>query len=338
MIEYQVYGPGHFESLRELFLKVWGALRSTEYDRKHWDQTLIGTAPAIVAITEDRIVGFYMVWPVLLTAGVEVVIGGQPIDSMVHKEFQGRGLLRELGSRCYQECARRSIAVMYGAPNRAALPGNVGGLNWCHVTEIVDYVRPIVGRRPSQGFLADLAAQDQTMEGLTVSVSDGMLDRIAAFCSDRAKAGDTRKVWRTASSPQWFRYRYGSTPDVRYVTLTLQRGGDDIQGTAVCGIRLKGDARSESVAKLTIGEVVGRDARADRELIAGTVRLAAMCGAPYVLAKSAGADLGFALLKAGFIPYRRTPLISRTLDASCHRANPLAKKGWALFGGAFDTI
>jgi GNAT superfamily N-acetyltransferase len=336
MIDYQVYDSSHCEDLRELFVQVWGVPRSVEYDQKHWNNTIVGTAPGIVALASGRIIGFYTVWPVPLTDGGKVVIGGQPIDSMIDRQFQGRGVLRELGSRCYQECARHSIGLMYGAPNRAALAGNVGGLNWSHVSEIVDYVRPILRRARRSDFLANLAERDQSIKGLTVSATAGALDAVAVFCTNVADPGDARKTWRVARPGEWLRYRYGSTPEVRYVTLTINHG-DEILGAAVCGVRLK-DAESGSVAKLTIGELVGRDNATCRELIGGIVSLAATCGAPYVLAKSAGAGLGSVLLSAGFVPCRRTPLISRTLDASCHRANPLAKKGWALFGGAFDTV
>jgi hypothetical protein len=261
------------------------------------------------------------------------VIGGQPIDSMVHRDFQGQGLLREMGSRCYQECVRRSIAVLYGAPNKAALAGNLGGLNWSHVGEIVDYVRPIIRRRPPKAVLMKLAEQDLTLGGLTVSASPEKLDRAAKFCSNGRRQ---TKVWRIAPTPEWFRYRYHSTPDVRYVSLTRD-WGNEISGVAICGIRFK-ELNGGSVSKLTIGELAGRDATTRRELVAGTVQLASIVGAPYVLAKSFGGDLGSALLGAGFLPYRKTPLISRALDASCYRANPLSKSGWSLFGGAFDTV
>ncbi|MBJ7533228.1 GNAT family N-acetyltransferase [Rhodomicrobium vannielii ATCC 17100] len=336
MIDYQVYAPYHWEDLRKLFERVWGSSRSVEYDQKHWNNTIIGTAPGIVALAGDRIVGFYTVWPVPLTDGAKVVIGGQPIDSMVDGQFQGRGLLRELGRRCYQECARHSIAVMYGAPNRAALAGNLGGLNWSHVSEIVDYVRPVLRQARRSGFLANLMDQDRAIKGLTVSATPSALDTAAVFYANVAAQGDAKKVWRLAQSTEWVRYRYGSTPEVRYLTLMIGQG-DKIRGAAVCGIRFK-NALDGPVVKLTISELVGRDNAACREVIGGIVSLAAACGAPYVQAKSAGAGLGSVLLSAGFLPYRRTPLISRTLDASCHRANPLAKSGWALFGGAFDTI
>ena len=335
-VDYEVYSSGHLDALRDLFGSVWGARRSREYDEKHWDQTIIGTAPGVVALVENRVVGFYAVWPVPLTDGACTVIGGQPIDSMVHRDFQGRGLLREIGSRCYQECVRRSITVMYGAPNRAALAGNVGGLNWSHVSEIVDYVRPIVRRRPEKGSLAKLAEQDLTLGDVLVSASPEGFDRVVKFCSNGSHEKNNGRVWRIPFSPEWFRYRYNSTPDVRYVSLTRNRG-DEITGTAICGIRFKG-LGGGSVSKLTIGELSGRDATTRRELIAGTIRLAAIVGAPYVLAKSSRGDVGLTLLCAGFLPYRRTPLISRSLDASCHRANPLSRSGWSLAGGAFDTI
>lgn len=336
MIEYEVYCASHFAGLRDLFGQVWGEPRSVEYDQKHWNQTIAGIAPAVVAIAENRIIGFYMVWPIPLSDGSNVVLGGQPIDSMLDRSFQGQGLLRELGSRCYLECAKRGIGVMYGAPNKAAIPGNVGGLNWSHVSNIVDYVRPIIRRRRINDLLMNIDKQDLTLDGIAMSTSAVSLELIAHFCSDNRSESKARKTWRVPSSPEWFSYRYRSTPDVRYVGLTLDHG-NGILGAAICGIRF-GDVESKSASKLTIGELAGKDASARRAIVAGTIRLAAAVGAPYIMTKSVGVDLGSSLIGAGFLPIRRKPLISRTLDPRCYRANPLSKNGWALFGGAFDTI
>ena len=137
-IRYARYEASHFAQLRELFKTVWGANRNVEYDVKHWNETLTGACPAIVGRYEERVVGFYMVWPMLLSDGREQVLGGQPIDSMVHPDFQGKGMLRELACRCYEFCSESKLAVMFGAPNRAAYAGNIGALNWCHVGNIVE--------------------------------------------------------------------------------------------------------------------------------------------------------------------------------------------------------
>lgn len=87
--------------------------------------------------------GFYMVWPMPFPDGQEQVLGGQPIDSMVHPNFQGKGMLRELACRCCELSNESKLAVMFGAPNRAAYAGNVGALNWCHVGNILELVRPL---------------------------------------------------------------------------------------------------------------------------------------------------------------------------------------------------
>ncbi|MCQ4188714.1 GNAT family N-acetyltransferase, partial [Methylocystis suflitae] len=108
-VRYAPYEVSHLMQLRELFKVVWGANRSIEYDAKHWNETLMGVCPAVVGLCDERVVGFYMVWPMLLSDGQERILGGQPIDSMVHPNFQGKGMLRELACRCYELCTERKL-------------------------------------------------------------------------------------------------------------------------------------------------------------------------------------------------------------------------------------
>jgi hypothetical protein len=67
MIGYQVYDPSHYEDLREPFVEVWGVSRSAEYDQKHWNNTIVGTAARIVAVASRRIIdrrreGWFKPW------------------------------------------------------------------------------------------------------------------------------------------------------------------------------------------------------------------------------------------------------------------------------------
>ena len=332
-VRYAPYEPAHFSQIRDLFKIVWGANRSAEYDAKHWNETLTGVCPAVVGIYEEQVVGFYTVWPMLLSDGVEEIMGGQPIDSMVHPNFQGKGMLRELACRCYELCSENKLALMFGAPNRAAYSGNVGAVNWCHVGNIFEYLRPLAPvsyynmRWIEQDDRWICESADSSLSGCSVQ-RDCPVD--IGFHCERLHL--LKRSWQTNRTASWMGYRYRSVPDAEYYTIRLpeDRGR---RGIAVCGFR-----KSRLNLKATLVEIIAPDQYNSKAVIKAALSWAQHKGARYLIAKSTNNDPREQLIRRGFIPFRRTALISRTLSWRCYSANPFSSKAWALFGGAFDTM
>jgi hypothetical protein len=332
-VHYLRYEASYFSQLRDLFRIVWGENRSPEYDAKHWNETLTGVCPAVVALCEGEVVGFYMVWPMLFSDGQEQVLGGQPIDSMVHPSFQGKGMLRELACRCYELCNQNKLAVMFGAPNRAAYAGNVGALNWCHVCNIIDLVRPLTPIpypktcwvEQEGGWICDNA--DSELSGC-VAQSD-FSPGVAILCEELAPL---KQSWQVSRTIKWMEYRYRSVPDAEYYTIRLpdKRGR---RGAAVCGFR-----KSSSGVKATLVEMIAADEIARKAVANAAASWARHKGARYLVAKSTANDPNERLFWRGFVPFRRTALISRTLTWRCYSANAFSPTAWVLFGGAFDTM
>jgi hypothetical protein len=127
-------------------------------------------------------------------------------------------------------------------------------------------------------------------------------------------------------------YRYRSVPDVEYYAVRLpeDRGR---RGAALCGFRKSGLG-----LKATLVEMIASDEDNSKAVISAAVSWARHKGARYLVAKSTNNDPNEQLFWRGFIPFRRTALISRTLSWRCYSANPFSPKAWALFGGAFDTM
>lgn len=332
-VRYKSYEATDFAAVRDLFKLVWGANRSVEYDAKHWNETLIGLCPAIVGIWEEQIVGFYMVWPIPLSDGQQQILGGQPIDSMVHPKFQGKGMLRELACRCYELCNERTIGVMFGAPNRAAYSGNVGALNWCHVRNIFDLARPLATlprRRPRWAEHEGRWTHDNgAAASLAAAAHKNFPSELAALWEEVAPI---RRSWQVRQTRAWMDYRYRSVPDAEYYTLALPGDGGH-RAAAICGLRKVG-----SRTKATLAEVIAGDENSRHEIVAAVASWAKFRGAQVLFAKSTLTNPGDRLYRQGFVPFRRTPLISRTLTAKCFAANAFSSSAWVLFGGAFDTV
>ncbi|MEK8125023.1 GNAT family N-acetyltransferase [Methylocystis sp. IM4] len=332
-VRYARYEASDFMRLRELFETVWGENRSIEYDLKHWNETLTGVCPAILGLYGERIVGFYMVWPLLLSDGQSQVLGEQPIDSMVHPDFQGKGMLRELACRCYEICDGEKISVMFGAPNRAAYAGNIGPLNWCHVGNIIEALRPLAPApyrnmrwiEQDGGWICE--SKDPSLSGCSVR-RDCPPDLAAHF----EALPLLRRRWQMSRSAQWTAYRYRSVPDSEYYSIHV-RGAFGHSGAALCGFR-----RSRQGLKATLVEMAGSDEGSRKVVLNAVAAWARHKGARFLIAKSTDRTLNEQLLWRSFVPFRRTALISRTLSWPCYSASPFSRHAWALFGGAFDTM
>jgi len=332
-IRFEEYTADRFMAVHALFKTVWGANRSVEYDEKHWNKTLTGVCPAVAAFSGEQAVGFYMVWPVPLTDGRAEVLGGQPIDSMVHAGFQGRGMLRELGCRCYELCSQKNMSVMFGAPNRAAYAGNVGALNWCHVSNIVDLVRPLIGRLGRRANWVEQQGRWVCAKRIAGKlVSDAARNGPSELAGLWSGAALHSRRWQAARTGSWMSYRYDSVPEAEYFTLTL-REGETPRAAAICGLRKAG-----SHWRATLADLVAADKSARAAMLKTVASFAHFKGARFLFAKTTAADLDGGLHWNGFIPFRRTPLISRTLGWRCFSANAYSPKGWALSGGAFDLM
>jgi hypothetical protein len=252
---------------------------------------------------------------------------------MVHPNFQGKGMLRELACRCYDLSNEGKLVVMFGAPNKAAYAGNIRSLNWCHVCNILDLVRPLT---PIPNLGIHWVEQEGTWicDSVDLALSACVIQRdcsseLGVLCEELTPL---KRTWQIGRTTRWMGYRYQSVPDAEYYTIRLpaERGS---RGAAICGLR-----KSGSKVKATLAEMIATDELARKSLVRAAASWARHKGARYLVAKSTNNDPNERLFWRGFVPFRRTALISRTLSWRCYSANPFSPKAWALFGGAFDTM
>lgn len=330
-VRYAQYQVSHFARLRELFKTVWRANRSEEYDAKLWNESLTGVCPAVLAFWGEQIVGAYMIWPMQFSDGRQQVLGGQSIDSMVHPLFQGKGLLLELAARCYQLCYESQLAVMFGTPNRANYAGTVGEQNWCHVGNVVDFVRPLTPMTKKRWNVQESGwVCDTTNSELSGCVSKKDCSPDISLLDE--KSGPAGSIWQVSRTPRWMDYRYRSAPDAEYYTIRLA-GVRGRRGMAICGFR-----KSQAGVKATLVEMIAADEPSRRAVVRAAASWAQHKGARYLVAKSTNNNPNRQLFWGGFIPFRRTPLVVRTLSPKCYAANAYSSTAWDLFGGDFDTM
>lgn len=115
------YTSGDETGINDLFESVFHKKRSIE--QWQWKfQTLSSHSPIIIVAEEDQqIVGHAAC---LLFDGVDVngspILIGERVDIMVHPDYQGRGIYKQIVKELISECERQNVAYLYGFPAEQA--------------------------------------------------------------------------------------------------------------------------------------------------------------------------------------------------------------------------
>lgn len=117
----RLYNNGDETGINELFEAVFHKQRSVE--QWQWKfQTLSSHSPIIIVAEEDqRIVGHAAC---LLFDGVDVngspILIGERVDIMVHPDYQGRGIYKQIVKELITESERLNVTYLYGFPAEQA--------------------------------------------------------------------------------------------------------------------------------------------------------------------------------------------------------------------------
>ena len=113
------------EQLLDLFRASFGHSMPAEFwDWKYIQNPLAPPDPeVIVAIDSGKIVGARPFRLVEMWMGDEKVRTAQHSDTMVHPEYQGKGIFNQMGQFSMEYLKENSYALSYGFPNPKSRPG-----------------------------------------------------------------------------------------------------------------------------------------------------------------------------------------------------------------------
>jgi hypothetical protein len=217
-----------------LFARVFGFERSTtdwEWRFLQNPPKLSGTAPkvcAVLAIDEaasGRIVGHYTVTPTYLNHAGDRVLACQSGDTMVHPDYQGRGLFVRTAVESYRDLLSQGFAMVFGFPNKNSFPGFIRKLDWEPICRLRQYElrlrmfgMPTFYRLSPDRFIASIRNKKRNRKlELGVSESDAIPTDHDLLWKQVAPY-EILSIWKDRNYLTW-RYRIGGRRSYRFFEL-----------------------------------------------------------------------------------------------------------------------
>ncbi|MCX8095791.1 MAG: GNAT family N-acetyltransferase [Caldisericia bacterium] len=141
---YKIY-EGNGEDILPLFKNVTPEL---EVDIKKWrwkyiDNPLKENLIAVYQSKDGEIVGEEAIVPFKAYFKGEIVKIGHSVDSMVLKEYRGKGIFKKLAIKTLEEGKERGYSYFYGFPNKNSLPIYTKKLGWISFGYVRRWIFPL---------------------------------------------------------------------------------------------------------------------------------------------------------------------------------------------------
>lgn len=140
MVDIRNYKNGDENKILTLFKNVFKIERNRDYWK--WLYLDNPATDPIIALAEDdeKIVGQCTLLPTKMKIDKEEVLVGQSIDTMVDKDYRGKGLHKQLAEKTYEIGREIGVKFRIGFPSQDALRGLLGSIGGTLVTEIPLYM------------------------------------------------------------------------------------------------------------------------------------------------------------------------------------------------------
>ena len=330
-----------FDAIRRLFRAVWGYQRPLEYDKWKYLKFVEGVSQISVAKVNDEIVSAFMLAPITLSIGSEIVPGGVAMDVMSHPEYVGTTSFIEVGKHCVIKAQERGLRVLYGFPNTHSFPSFVKRLNWDHSGNINHWVRPIKPSIYSKvplilGPVADLAfylLPTGKIGDLTIKVSNYSENEILQLLKGQKKFA---KKCGICHNENWYFSRYVGESRSSYEWVYAYQGGK-VVACGVWGMRDKSWGGGFT-ARAQITELFGNEVVALSGILSTIIKRARKKDAMLLETVTNDPRLEKVLKRCSFYKYNQIPLIVKNIGKEELSANIHHHPNWTIFGGDVDTF
>ena len=332
---------GDFDAIRKLYRVVWGHQRPIEYDRWKYSSFVRGASQISIATVNKDIVSVFMLAPISLGIGSDIVLGGVAMDVMSHPEYRGTTVFIEAGKYCVKKAEEQGFRVLYGFPNTNSFPGFVKRLNWDHSGDINHWVRPIkpssYSRVPSiLGPLADFGAYllpSGKIGKFSIRVNSNPPEDLVSLLKPIKKSDKKCQIYR---SENWFYSRYPATSHIDYEWVCAYKG-DKILALGVWGMR-NANWGHQQKGRAQVTELLGDNRDALIGIVATIIKRANEKKVMLLETITNDTKIEKVLKSCSFFKYGQIPLIIKGLGETELPANIHHHPNWRILGGDVDTF
>ena len=330
-----------FDAIRKLYRVVWGHQRPIEYDRWKYFSFVEGASQISIALENKDIVSVFMLAPIRLGIGSEILLGGVAMDVMSHPEYRGTTVFIEAGKHCVEKAKERGFRVLYGFPNANSFPVFIKRLNWDHSGDVNHWVRPIKPSKYSKvplvlGPIADLATYllpAGKFGDLTIKVRSNLTEEYIPLLD---QLGKFDKKCRIDRKERWFRSRYAVETKNNYEWIYAYQG-DKVLACGIWGMRDESWG-SEFTGRAQIVELFGHETRALLGVVSAVIKRAREKKVMLIETVTKNSNIENVLKRCSFYKHNRIPLIVKNLGPEELPANIHHHPNWTIFGGDVDTF
>lgn len=330
-----------FESIRKLYKKVWGHQRPIQYDKWKFTTFAQGATQISIAIAGEDVVGAFMVAPINIKIGAEVVLGGVAMDVMSHPRYVGTRVFVDAGIHCTEKARKRGFKILYGFPNNNSLPGFIRRLNWDHTGAIAHWVRPLkLSNYPKVpkvlGPFVNLAANflsTGSVGNYKVKIGIPRDQEIVALLKPRPKFDRKCQINRDTD---WFYSRYSNKTYSHYEWVSVYKG-DEISALGIWGMRNKRWGTGLN-SRAQITELFGKKSDALLAVLSTIIARAKIKDAMLLETVTNDQKLEKVLRGCSFFKHNQIPLIVKDIGREELPTNIHHHPNWNIFGGDVDTF
>ena len=193
-------------SKQEYFAKS----RTLEWWNWKYERNVFGKSIIMIAEDNDRVVGARIFWAWEFVCRGQILKAYQPVDTVVHPDYQGQGLFTKLTVKALNQATEIGADLLFNFPNENSLPGNLK-LGWNYVAKLPWLVRPL---KPIH-----LLKTLKNKEKATPVELDEKYRITPEMCDELLERESFDGLLRTKQSKEFLWWRYGENLFFKYGAL-----------------------------------------------------------------------------------------------------------------------
>lgn len=296
-------------------------IRGGEYWCWKFKSNIFGDPILTLVECDKEIVGVANLWPWELKCRGQVLKALQACDSVIHPNFQGKGLFKSMRAYGLEIARKRGFQLIYNFPNENSLPA-YRSLGWDYLGMIPWWIKVLQPINMARGYFGN----SQSFATNIDEVFKLDICKLTDMTSDHQRYDKFIHINRIEGFYEW---RYKNRPNRQYGMITLEEGYKKMG--AIFTLNQNGASR-----EMLLVELIGNP-KLSQQFFKKAIKVAKRLNATFLgLMNNDRLDTK-QLWKYGFLRKRMKNMVVLPIDLSIE-TKVLKMQNWALVAGIHDSI